>query len=167
MRDLFRRTKVMSHEVAQLLVLTVIADLSRLVMRQGLPGAWRWDHRGRGPWVQGSCSGRAGRPIPPIASSGWPDGPAMRRAVMASSLGDIPTTPVRRLMGLVECSLARCAAGKPVKSAAQTPNGFRHIFHRPATPTIAEARAGLRRAVFPARRALPYQHGGTCRRPDG
>ena len=35
MRDLFRRTKVMSHDVVQPLVLTVIADLSRLVMRRG------------------------------------------------------------------------------------------------------------------------------------
>jgi hypothetical protein len=35
MRDLFRPTKVMSHDVAQLLVLAVIADLSRLVMRRG------------------------------------------------------------------------------------------------------------------------------------
>jgi hypothetical protein len=85
---------------------------------------------------------------------------------MASSLGDIPTTPVRRLMGLVECSLARCAAGKPGKSAAQTPNGFRYVFHRPAT-SPSEAKTGLRRAVFPASRALPYQHGGICRRPDG
>jgi hypothetical protein len=33
--------------------------------------------------------------------------------------------------------------------------------------TIAEAKAGLRRAVFPARRALPYHYGGICRRPDG
>ena len=67
MRDLFRRTKAMSHDVVQLLVLTLIPALCGLVMRRELPGAWRWDHRGRGPWVQGFCSGRAGRPVPPIA----------------------------------------------------------------------------------------------------
>jgi hypothetical protein len=33
--------------------------------------------------------------------------------------------------------------------------------------TIAEAKTGPRRAVFPASRALPYHYGGTCRRPDG
>jgi hypothetical protein len=52
MRDLFRRTKAMSHDVVQLLVLTLIPALCGLVMRRELPGAWRWDHRGRGPWFK-------------------------------------------------------------------------------------------------------------------
>ena len=90
----------------------------------------------------------------------------MRRAVMASSLGDIPTTQVRCLMGLVECSLARCAAGKPVKSAAQTPNGFRYVFNGPATSPSQKQRLACAGPCFQPG-ALPYHYGGTCRRPDG
>jgi hypothetical protein len=54
----------MSDGAVQLSALALIRGLSGLVMRRGPPTARQRDHRGRVPWFQGSCGGRAGRPIP-------------------------------------------------------------------------------------------------------
>jgi hypothetical protein len=75
MRDLFWRTKAMSPDVAQLLVLTVIADLCGLVMRRG-----RRAH-GDGIIADGAHGFRdpaAGAPDGPFLGLLHQDGPMVR-----------------------------------------------------------------------------------------